>query len=311
MSSSESIRPLLENVARVLVGKREVIKQAASCLLCRGHLLIEDVPGVGKTMLARALSLSIDAEYKRVQFTPDLLPLDVTGSNVFNQQTSTFYFRAGPVFTNILLADEINRASPRTQASLLECMEERQVTLEGTTHPLPEPFVVIATQNPIELQGTYPLPEAQIDRFFMKVNLGYVDLGQEVAMLKAQTKAHPIDGLKPVVSIDDVLSLQERVTDVHVDESLLRYVAQIVRATREHPEVQLGASPRGSLSLRRASQALALVDGEEFVTPGMIKTMAYPVLRHRLLLKPQSRLTGVTADSVVKEVLEQVEVPIR
>jgi MoxR-like ATPase len=292
------------------VGKDDAVDHAVACLLCGGHLLLEDVPGVGKTMLAKSLSRSIDATFKRLQFTPDLLPSDVTGANVFDQEKREFYFRRGPVFTNVLLADEINRGTPRTQSSLLECMEEGQVSVDGTTYDLPRPFWVIATQNPIELQGTYPLPEAQLDRFFMRVGLGYLNLKREVALLKSQAEAHPLSGLKPVCNLDDIAALQARVTAVPVDESLLVYVARIVQETREHPDVQLGASPRGTLALRRASQALAILRERDFVTPQMIKDMTFPVLRHRLVLKPQSRLTGMRPDDVLKDVLANIEVPI-
>jgi MoxR-like ATPase len=306
----QAIQRLVDNVRRVIVGKDDAVDQAVVCLLCGGHLLLEDVPGVGKTMLAKSLSRSIDAEFKRLQFTPDLLPSDVTGANVFDQEKRQFYFRRGPVFTNVLLADEINRGTPRTQSSLLECMEEGQVSVDGTTYELPKPFWVMATQNPIELQGTYPLPEAQLDRFFMRVSLGYLNLKREVALLKSQAETHPLSSLEPVCNLDEIAALQTRVTAVPVDESLLVYMAQIVQETRVHPDIQLGASPRGTLALRRASQALAVLRERDFVTPQMIKNMAFPVLRHRLVLKPQSRLTGMRADDVLKDVLANIEVPI-
>ncbi len=310
MSLSPKAKLLVDNIRTVIVGKDEVILQAVACLLCRGHLLIEDIPGVGKTLLAKTMSGSMRAEFKRLQFTPDLLPSDITGANVYNQQTSDFYFRRGPIFTEVLLADEINRGTPRTQSSLLEAMEERQVSLDGTTYRLPELFFVVATQNPIELQGTYPLPEAQLDRFFMKVVVGYLEPEQEVAVMKAQDRHHPLEDLRSVLDVADVLALQQEVLNVHVEESLLLYIAQIVKATREHREVQLGSSPRGTLALRRAAQATAMLDGREYVTPDHIKRIVYPVLRHRLILKPQARLTGMTADKVLDDVLTMVEVPI-
>lgn len=310
MARTDALNRLLDNISRTVIGKETVIRQAVACLLCRGHLLIEDIPGVGKTLLAKTISRSIQADFKRLQFTPDLLPTDITGGNIFNQQKGEFIFRQGPVFTQVLLADEINRASPRTQASLLECMEERQVSIEGVTRTLPDLFFVLATQNPIELQGTYPLPEAQLDRFYMKIRMGYLTPEQEVEVMNAQDRQHPLETLEPVLEVDDVLTLQQAVLDIEVEESLLLYMAQVVKSTREHKEVQLGASPRGVLALRRASQAMALIEDEPFVAPHHIKQIVYPVLRHRLILKPQSRLTGLTADKVLDDVLASVEVPI-
>jgi MoxR-like ATPase len=301
---------LLANLQSVMVGQETVLRHAVACLLCRGHLLLEDVPGTGKTLLAKTLSRSLRAQFKRLQFTPDLLPSDVTGSTVFHPASGEFQFRPGPVFTEVLLADEINRATPRTQSSLLECMEERQVTQDGTTYPLPPLFFVLATQNPLELHGTFPLPEAQLDRFFMKLSLGHLPPAAEVTVLQAQALRHPFAELQPVLDVAEVQALQQRVLGVHLEETLLHYIAHLVAATREHREVQLGASLRGTLALRRASQALALLEGHDFVTPTHIKQAAYPVLRHRLLLKPQARLTGVTADKVLDDVLASVEVPI-
>jgi MoxR-like ATPase len=306
----QQLQLLTDSVGGVIVGKPEAIEQALVCLLCRGHLLLEDIPGVGKTMFARALSASLAAEYKRIQFTPDLLPADVTGACVFDREHGTFELRRGPVFTEVLLADEINRASPRTQSSLLESMEERQVTIDGETHRLPALFFVVATQNPVELAGTFPLPEAQLDRFFMRLSLGYLDLADEVAMLKAQNAAHPLASVKSVITVAQLTALQDAVSDVHVEDSLLGYMARLVQATREHAEVQLGASPRGTLALRRASQALALMRGQTFVTPEQVKAVVPGVLSHRLVLKAQSRLSGIRPERVLADVLDAVEVPI-
>lgn len=305
------MKKLIDNIEKVVVGKSEVVRQAVIALLCEGHLLIEDVPGVGKTVLAKALSASLTCDLKRLQFTPDLLPSDVTGSNVFNQKEERFHFREGPVFTNILLADEINRGTPRTQSSLLECMEERQVSCEGVTRPLPSPFFVIATQNPIELQGTYPLPEAQLDRFLMKIDVGYPNLAEEVEIMNRQTKRHPLEDLGGVMSVSELTEAQKNVREIHVDESLLGYVAAVVRATREHQDVRVGSSPRGSLALRKAAQAAAFLDGVSFVKPDHIKRLARPVLCHRIIPNPQARLTGVTPLKIVNDSLASVDVPIQ
>ena len=310
MAHAPPLARLLANLQSVIVGQETAIRHAVACLLCRGHLLLEDVPGTGKTLLAKSISRSLRAEFKRLQFTPDLLPSDVTGATVFHPPSGEFHFRRGPVFTEVLLADEINRATPRTQSSLLECMEERQVTQDGTTHPLSPLFFVLATQNPIELHGTFPLPEAQLDRFFMKLSMGHLPPAEEVTVMRAQDRSHPFDALQPVLDMAEVQALQQAVLGIHLEDSLLHYIAQLVATTREHREVQLGASLRGTLALRRASQALAMLEGHDFVTPTHIKQAAYPVLRHRLVLKPQARLTGVTADKVLADVLASVEVPI-
>lgn len=279
-------------------------------MICGGHLLVEDVPGVGKTMVAKSLSRSIDTGFRRLQFTPDLLPSDVTGANVFDPAEQQFYFRRGPVFTNLLLADEVNRGTPRTQSSLLECMEERQVSVDGITHALQKPFWVIATQNPIELQGTYPLPEAQLDRFFMRISMGYLSLDREVALLNGQLQTHPFESLEAVCSPDEILAAQTQVKAINVDQSLLVYIAKLVHETREHADVMLGASPRGTLALRRAAQGKGFLESSDFVTPQMIQDMVLPVLRHRIVMKPQSRLTGVSAHDVLRNVLTQVRVPL-
>ena len=299
-----------QNIEKVIVGKRDTIELAGIALLSRGHLLIEDAPGLGKTMLARAMAGSLALQYKRVQFTPDLLPSDITGVSIFNQKNGEFEFKPGPVFTNILLADEINRTTPRTQSSLLECMEESQVTADGTTYRLPKVFMVIATQNPIELQGTYPLPEAQLDRFFMRIKIGYPSVDQEVTIMEMQAKVHPIYSLSPVATQDQLIAMQDAVKEVQIDKSIKKYIASIVEATRLHPQVMLGASPRGSLGLMRASQAMAALRGMEYVEPSLIKQIAKPVLAHRILVKPQARLGGVSSEKVIDEVLASVAVPV-
>lgn len=304
------IQSLVKNIEQVIVGKREVIELAIITLLCRGHLLIEDVPGLGKTMLARAIAGSLSLDFKRVQFTPDLLPSDVTGVSIYNQKSTEFTFCPGPVFTNFLLADEINRATPRTQSSLLEAMEERQVTTDGTTRPLPQVFMVVATQNPIELQGTYPLPEAQLDRFFMRVSIGYPVRNEEVRVMEMQIREHPINGLKPVLGEEHVRFMQNAVTEAHIDKSLLAYIVEIVNATRTHPDLLVGASPRGSLSLMRAAQAMSLVRGLDFVEPTLIKKLAGHILTHRIIVKPQARLKGISEASVVADILKGIPAPV-
>lgn len=306
----KALNALINNIEQVIVGKREVIELAIITLLCRGHLLIEDIPGLGKTMLARAIAGSLALDFKRVQFTPDLLPSDITGVSIYNQKSAEFDFCPGPVFTNLLLADEINRATPRTQSSLLESMEERQVTTDGTTRPLPSVFMVVATQNPIELQGTYPLPEAQLDRFFMRLSVGYPSSTEEVRIMEMQIREHPIHGIKPVLAEDHLRFMQNAVTEVHIERSILAYIVEIVNATRKHPELQAGASPRGSLSLMRAAQAMVLLQGMEFVEPTLIKKLACHVLTHRLIVKPQARMKGVTEVKVVEEILQGTPAPV-
>ncbi len=303
-------RRLIQNVETVIVGKHAQLELLLVALLCQGHVLIEDVPGTGKTMLARAAAASLGLSFKRVQCTPDLLPNDITGVNVFNQQAGTFDFRPGPVFVNILLADEINRATPRTQAALLEAMQERQVTVEGVTHPVGNPFVVLATQNPIEFEGTFPLPEAQLDRFLMRLSLGYPEPADEIQVMRNLRKRHPIETIGPVASGGELLELTDQVTDVHVDETIERYGLAIVRATRRHPDVALGASTRGSLALYKTSQALAALRGRDYVLPEDMKTLVPLTLAHRLIIKPESQLRGRTADQILSEILEKTELDV-
>ncbi len=300
---------IIANISKVIIGKRETIELAVVCLLCQGHLLIEDVPGVGKTMLARSLARSIEGSFGRIQFTPDMLPSDITGVSIFNQVTRDFEFRPGPIMADIVLADEINRATPKTQSALLEAMEEKTVTVDGITHPLPELFMVIATQNPIEHEGTFRLPEAQLDRFLMRVRLGYPELKDELTILDGQQYLHPIEDLKSVFSVEDVYKAQQGLKSVHIAPPVKRYIVELVQRTREHEDVYLGASPRGSLGLFRAGQALAAIQGREFVTPDDIKSIADPILGHRLILAPGARLQNRNENNILDELLENVKVP--
>ncbi len=293
------------NVERVIVGKRQQLELLMVAILCQGHVLIEDVPGTGKTMLARATAVSMGLTFKRLQCTPDLLPNDITGVEIYNQQTNAFEFQPGPVFVNILLTDEINRATPRTQAALLEAMQEGQVTTGGITRKLPAPFVVLATQNPIEYEGTFPLPEAQLDRFLMRISLGYPEAVDEIAILRNQRKQHPIEAIEQVVDGNELLRLRDTLTDVHVDETVERYILTLVRATREHNDIALGASPRGSLALYKMGQARAAIHGRDYVLPDDIKILAPLALSHRLILKPESQLRGRSAQNLVSEILER------
>jgi MoxR-like ATPase len=298
------------NIETVILGKRSQIEYLLVAFLCRGHVLIEDVPGTGKTMLARATAASMGLAFNRLQCTPDLLPTDITGASVFNQRTSDFEFRPGPVMVNILLADEINRATPRTQAALLEAMQERQVTVDGETRPLPDPFLVLATQNPVEFEGTFPLPEAQLDRFLLRLPLGYPDRAGEAQMLRNLRKGHPIDAVARVVDRAELGGLYDIVTDVRLEGSLEEYILDIVDATRAHGEVSLGASPRGSLALYKTAQALAAVHGRDYVIPDDVKEMAPLTLAHRMILKPESQLRARDAPTIVAEILEDTEVAL-
>ena len=307
---NSSLAGLFKNISGVIIGKQEAILLTIATLLCRGHLLIEDAPGLGKTMLARALARSLDMDFRRVQCTPDLLPSDITGVSVFNQKTQEFDFMHGPVFTNILLVDEINRATPRTQSSLLEAMAENQVSVDGTTRPLADVFMTIATQNPIEYHGTYPLPEAQLDRFFMRIGMGYPELGEEVSIMQMQKERHPIHALQAVLDLDTLRQLQHAVHKVHIESDVLQYIARIVQATRDHEDLAMGASPRGSLAMMKAAQAMALLSGKDYVAPAIIKQVALPVLAHRLIAQPVKRSAGFDEAAVLSSILNQVQVPV-
>ncbi|MBI1733270.1 MAG: MoxR family ATPase [Gammaproteobacteria bacterium] len=309
MQGADIYQAIAANICRVIKGQEQAVRRLLAAFVSGGHVLLEDVPGTGKTTLAKALARSIDARYQRVQFTPDLLPTDILGVSIFDQRDQNFHFHPGPVFTNILLADEINRASPRTQSALLEAMAESQVSMDGVNRPLDALFFVIATQNPIEFHGTYPLPEAQMDRFAMRFHLGYVRADQEVAILSEQTHSHPLESLSPCVTRDDVVALRRRVADIAISNELKHYVVALIQATRAAPGVLNGASPRASLALMKASQALALFDGMAFVTPDHIQEIAVPVLTHRLMLDSQARFSGASAAGVVEEVLRSVPIP--
>jgi MoxR-like ATPase len=300
---------VIGNIEKVIIGKRQEIILALVAYLSEGHILLEDVPGVAKTMLARALASSVGAAFKRVQCTPDLLPTDITGASIFNPKTTEFVFRPGPIFAQIFLADEINRATPRTQAALLEAMAERKVSVDGTTYNVKPPFLVIATQNPVDHEGTFPLPEAQLDRFLVRLSLGYPSAEEEVAMLSRLQHKHPIDDLQPVVSADEIVQCQQAVRSVRVDEKVNRYIVELIRHSREHPDILLGGSPRASLALYRSAQALAAIRGQSFITPDDVKRLMPSVLGHRLILKPESRLRKVTTGSVIDELLDSVPVP--
>jgi MoxR-like ATPase len=300
---------LRENVEKVIIGKQREVTLTLIGLLCQSHILIEDVPGVGKTMLAKALSRSIGCNFSRIQFTPDMLPSDITGVSVFNQQTQEFEFRPGPLMAQIVLADEINRATPKTQSSLLEAMEERQVTVDGTTYQLAQPFLVLATQNPIEYEGTFPLPEAQLDRFMLRIRLGYPSSADEVSILESQQFTHPIDATQQVVPVEELIEAQEEIKAVYVDRQIKQYIVDLVSITRTHDDVYLGASPRGSLALYRASQAKAALAGRDHVLPDDVKDLAVTTLAHRLIVNPAARLKDVNAESIIVDAMKHVPVP--
>jgi MoxR-like ATPase len=306
---NNTAKKIIANVEKAIVGKRQQIILSLVSWLCDGHILLEDVPGVAKTMLARALARSVGCAFKRIQCTPDLLPTDVTGVSIFNQKTAEFEFRPGPVFAQVLLADEINRTTPRTQAALLEAMAESRVTVDGVTHRLGPPFLVIATQNPVDHEGTFPLPEAQLDRFLMRFSLGYPSMEEELEMLALLQHSHPIDGLEPIVTAEELIACQEAVREVYVDDKVRRYLMQIVHDTRQHDDVALGGSPRASIALFRTSQAMAALRGRNYVLPDDVKRVSGPVLTHRMILRPESRLRKVTAAAVVDDIVAEIAVP--
>ena len=308
-SATSIAQEIVDNVSKVIVGKNAVIERALAAVIAQGHILIEDVPGVGKTMLAKSISTSIGCSFKRIQFTPDLLPSDIVGVSIYNQSTGEFQFRPGPVMAQVVLVDEINRATPKTQSALLEAMEELQVSVDGVTRQLERPFIVMATQNPIEYEGTFPLPEAQLDRFLMRISLGYPSFSEELSVIEQQEQTHPIDGLKAVASPEDVIGLQDAAKNVYVDSTVREYIVTLIKATRDHEDVSLGASPRASLGLFRASRGLAIMRDRDYVIPDDVKELAHAVLCHRLILSPSARMRGLQTAQVVDGLLESVAVP--
>lgn len=308
--TNATLQKIIDNVEKVIVGKREVIQYSLVAMLCGGHVLLEDVPGVGKTMLIRAIAKSIGLDFKRIQFTPDLLPSDVSGVSIYNQKTMEFEFRPGPIMGNVILADEINRTSPKTQAALLEAMEEGSMTVDGVTHSLPKPFFVLATQNPIEYEGTFPLPEAQLDRFLLKLSMGYPEYIEEVDLLKRIQNQHPIEELHEVINANQLIEMQRKVKDVHLESSLRHYIIEITQGTRNHHAVYLGASPRGSIALMKTAQAAAFLHGRDYVVPDDIRNLVSHTLAHRIILKSESRLSGISVEQVLKDVLTKVKVPV-
>jgi len=308
-SATSIAREIVDNVSKVIVGKQPVIERALAAVIAQGHILIEDVPGVGKTMLAKSISSSIGCSFKRIQFTPDLLPSDIVGISIYNQSTGEFQFRPGPVMAQIVLVDEINRATPKTQSALLEAMEELQVSVDGVTRPLEQPFIVMATQNPIEYEGTFPLPEAQLDRFLMRISLGYPSFTDELSVIEQQEKTHPIDELEAVASPEDVIKLQEAAKNVYVDTAVREYIVGLIEATRNHEDVSLGASPRASLGMFRAVRGMAILRDRDYAIPDDVKELAYAVLAHRLILSPAARMRGLHTGQVIDGLLESVAVP--
>ena len=308
-SATGIAQEIVENVSKVIVGKKPVIERALAAVVAQGHILIEDVPGVGKTMLAKSISASVGCSFKRIQFTPDLLPSDIVGVSIYNQSTRDFQFRPGPVMAQVVLVDEINRATPKTQSALLEAMEELQVSVDGTSRILDRPFVVIATQNPIEYEGTFPLPEAQLDRFLMRISLGYPSFAEEMSVIEQQEQTHPIEELKAVATPKDMINLQDATKSVYVDSAVREYIVSFIGATRNHEDVSLGASPRASLGMFRAVRGMAILRGRDYVIPDDVKELAYAVLAHRLILSPAARMRGVHSRQVIDELLESVAVP--
>ncbi len=304
-----AVQRVINNVEKVIVGKAESVAFSLIAVICNGHVLIEDVPGVGKTVLTKAIARSIGCSFKRIQFTPDLLPSDVTGVSIYNQKTGNFEFRAGPIMSQIVLADEINRATPKTQSALLEAMEETQITIDGATYLLPEPFMVMATQNPIEYEGTFPLPEAQLDRFMMNIKLGYPKVSDEMNILDTHQFHHPLDDLEQIMSAEELIVIQKQIRSIHVDPSIREYIVAIANATRNHNNIYLGSSPRGSLALYRASQALAAIRGRGYVIPDDVKLLAKPTLSHRIIVTPAARVRAITSTAVLDEILQSVPVP--
>ncbi len=308
-SARELAQKIIENIEKVIVGKSRAVELGVIALMCEGHALIEDVPGVGKTMLARSIARSVGASFKRIQFTPDLLPTDVTGVSIYNQQTGEFEFREGPIIAQMVLADEVNRATPKTQSAMLEAMDERQVTVEGITHSVPRPFMVMATQNPVEYEGTFPLPEAQLDRFLLIISLGYPTIEEELEIIERQQVAHPIESLEPVATAQEVTDLQRAIRSIYVDDLVKQYIVNLTDATRSHTDISLGASPRASLAMYRGGQAIALIRGRDFVLPDDVKDLAQPMLSHRMIVSPAARMRGVSSQDVVEIILEQTPVP--
>ncbi|MTI69575.1 MAG: MoxR family ATPase [Firmicutes bacterium] len=307
---NNNVSNIIENIKKVIVGKENTIEKVLICLICKGNVLLEDVPGVGKTTMVHTLAKSMDMTFKRIQFTPDLLPSDITGISIYNQKNGDFEFKKGPIFSNIVLADEINRTSPKTQSSLLEAMQENQITTDGNTLPLPSPFIVLATQNPIEYEGTFPLPEAQLDRFMMKISLGYPDKRSEKVILRRFKEKNPLEEINSVLDTKDIIKMQREVKKVHVDESIDDYIIDIVSKTREHEDINLGVSPRGSLALFKASQGNAYIKGRNYVLPDDVKELILPVLGHRIILKPESKIQGNNSEKILKDILRRIKVPV-